>query len=187
MFSTPEQPCNHCGRPGHFESVYFRKLASKPKTVKIIWHGRDNYGSLPTASISLGRYAENFQCIIQIGANVSLLSKRVLQRLNIVSSNNKSHIYGIGQSSTIETFGSCAAYVMLSHVNLEVDFLVVPGEIIGDNIDVLIGSDVIRRPGLQLVMNGGYADLIPSKCYAPRIRMQGSQNEVNVKASGLDE
>lgn len=81
--------------------------------------------------------------VIDTGAAVSLISHRVLCELHIPLLPYDSLIQGLGSTTAIKILGVCRVYVIFQHVNLEIEFLVVADNVIGNEIDALIGLDVI--------------------------------------------
>lgn len=119
-------------------------------------------------------------CIIDSGADVSIISYRTVRELDIKLLPHSDVIQGRGQLTPIKTLGKCSVYVILPHVNIEIEFHVVPDNVVGDGIDVLIGLDVIRRPSLQLTKINNIVDLIPSECFVSRVRVLNSSKKLNI-------
>jgi len=96
----------------------------------------------------------SFAYLIDSGADISIIRHSVVNKLDgIINSNIDSFVFsGIGKE-IFKSVGRCDLIIVLPKITLEIEFMVVPDSVFPDDIDVIVGWDVIGRPCVRVEKN----------------------------------
>lgn len=169
--------CTFCHRVGHDESKCFKKNGY-PK-VNCIFTSRCEI--MPTAFVPTMNKKHSFNYMVDSGADWSVIHHRVTKAINAHIVPSTQILTGLGKEP-LKAVGRCQLYVSLEEITLEIDFIVLPDNII-PGVDALIGWETISRPGIQILVKKYGIDLKSSK--EPVLCLQSKR--VSDEKSGLDE
>lgn len=183
---SPEiKSCTYCQKRGHTEDVCYRKHGA-PKRVMLSQHTRF-IRSFPSATITNNNTISSVSYLVDTGADVSVLHKKIAEKLNLKIQSDSQFLSGMG-NSMIKPIGRSTAVMFTPTMTLEIDFVIVPdGFIPGGDIDALIGLDVIKRPGIKIEVNANNVDIVYDPLTRPRICLLHTFDENDLNLSGLDE
>lgn len=105
----------------------------------------------PIATLLCKQSAPSFSYLIDSGAEESIIKHSVTKTLNAtIKTDDKTHVFSGFGSQIVYAVGVCDLITVLPMVTLDIRYAVVPDSVIPDNIDLIIGWDVISRPCLRI-------------------------------------
>lgn len=178
-----DKKCENCKRYGHVKAdCFFINGFPKRETAitKALFVKTSRERNTAPIAVANKATQKEFQCIIDTGAETSLIHENTCLQLGAKLWPTTGIIRGVGLNFT-KALGSCRITTQLPQATLEIDFLIVPNGTI-PNVDALIGWDVISQPGLQLIKTSEGLDLCHELNALPAQII-----ETNKDWSGVDE
>lgn len=183
--STANKVCTYCKKIGHTENVCYRKQGSSKR---VMLTRKTRFTRLfPLAAITNDKSVVSVPYLVDTAADVSVIHEKVVRSLNLEIKPGAQDLTGLGNNVT-KPIGRCTAVLCTPSMTLDVDFTVVPdGTIPGDDIDVLVGLDVLKRPGIKVEVGANGVDIVHDPFSLVRVLNIQKFDENDVDVSGLDE
>lgn len=177
--------CDHCKKIGHMEkNCWFKN--GKPKKLMLVKRGRD-LATSPIATLICNNKALTFKYLLDSGADVSIISKSAADRLDSPIQPATLCLSGLGDN-IVYTIGTCKVIAVLPKATVEILFTVVADNVIPENLDAVIGWDVIGRQHLRVEKNAYGLELCHDLHNVPKVLTCLSLNNIdNINAIGCNE
>ncbi|KAH0820619.1 hypothetical protein GEV33_002172 [Tenebrio molitor] len=122
----------------------------KPTESKVsTFRKRRTFNTTPIATALCNHQAVSLTYIIDSGADISVIGRSTVEKLQASMSPTLRVISGLG-TETIPAIGTCEIVVVLPNVSIDVLFTVVQDDVMPSNLAAIIGWEVISRPNVKI-------------------------------------